>query len=210
MLCFKTDFAKGQKGQGPKFQKLHIHSLSIPGRRNWAYFHCMGSGFRDNGWFSKLPYLAMKLSHWPKFQKWHIYSLSTPEGRNWAYFCSTGSGFRDTGQFSKLPYLGMKLSKWPKFEKLHIHSLSPPMESKLSLFLLYVQRFLRYVLIFKISVFGHESWQVDKVPKVAHILSTPGSRNWAYFHSMGSGFRDTGPFSKLPYLGMKLGKWSNF
>ncbi len=41
-------------------------------------------------------------------------------------------------------------------------------------------------------------------------FSTPGGRNWAYFCSTGSTFRDTGRFSKLPYLGMKLSKWSKF
>ncbi len=51
-----------QLGHGPKFQKLHIHHLPIPGRRNWASFCSIGSGFRDNGWFSKLPYLGMKLA----------------------------------------------------------------------------------------------------------------------------------------------------
>ena len=35
--------------------------------------------------------------------------------------------------------------------------------------------------------------------------STPGCQNWTYFHSMGSSFQDMGRFSKLPYLGMKLG-----
>ncbi len=35
-----------------------------------------------------------------------------------------------------------------------------------------------------------------------YSLSTPRGRNWAYFRSMGSGFRHTGRLSKL---GMKLG-----
>ncbi len=53
---------------------------------------------------------------------------------------------------------------------------------------------------------GHETWPLAKVPNVAHILSCY-LRGWkcAYFRSMGSGFRNTGRFSKLPYLGMKLG-----
>ncbi len=140
----------------------------------------------------------------------------------------------------------MKLGKWPKFQKLHIYSLSNPEGSKLSLFLLYGQRFPRYGPIFKIVIFGHETWQVAKVPEVAHIgllsfyhrgstlsllllygqqfltcrpisilpylgikllkrsefqklhiysLSTPAGRNWAYFCSTRSGFRDTGHFS---------------
>ena len=32
----------------------------------------------------------------------------------------------------------------------------------------------------------------------------------AYFRSTGSGFHDMGRFSKLPYLGMKLGHWPKF
>ena len=43
--------------------------------------------------------------------------------------------------------------------------------SKLSSFLLYGQRFPRYGPIFKIAIFGHETWQVAKVPEVAHMLS---------------------------------------
>ena len=29
-------------GHWTKFQKLHVHSLSTPGGRNWAYFQCTG------------------------------------------------------------------------------------------------------------------------------------------------------------------------
>ncbi len=51
-----------------KFRKLHIYSLTTAKGRNWAYFLSAGSGFRDTGRFSNLPYtLGMKL--WPKCQK---------------------------------------------------------------------------------------------------------------------------------------------
>ena len=51
----------------------------------------------------------------------------------------------------------------------------------------------------------------DHWPKL-HIqsLSTPRGWNWAYFRSTGNGFRNTGHFSKLPYLGIKLGNWPKF
>ncbi len=52
----------------PKFQKLHINSLSTPGTQNWAYFRSMSSGSRDMGRFSKLPYLG-------KCQKCHRWTL---------------------------------------------------------------------------------------------------------------------------------------
>ncbi len=53
-----------------------------------------------------------------------------------------------------------------------IHSLLPPPPwgggSKLSLFSLYGERFLRNALIFKIAIFAHETWPLGKVPPVAH------------------------------------------
>ncbi len=109
----------------------------------------MDSDFRDNGWFSKLPY-------WPKFQKWHIYSLSNPGAWN--------------SEFSP-----------------------------------YGQRFPRYCPLFKIFIFGQEFQKLH-----IYSLSTLRGWNWGYFCSSGSGFRDTGHFSKLPYLGMKLGHWPKF
>ncbi len=57
------------------------------------------------------------------------------------------------------------LAKVP--EVAHILSFYPKV-SKLSLFLVYGQRFPRYRPIFKL---GHETWPLPKVPKNAHILS---------------------------------------
>ena len=114
-----------------------------------------------------------------------------PRGRNWAYFHSTGSGFRDTGRFSKLPYLGMKLAIGQSSRSCtyRVYFLSTPMGAKFSLFSLYGQQFLRYWPIFKIAIFGHETWPLAKVPEVAHIIPfhPRGGRNWAHFSSMGSG-----------------------
>ena len=110
-----------------------------------------------------------QLGHWPKFQQLHMHSISTQRGRSWPYFSSMGSGFWDTG---KLPYLGMNLhGHQPKFQKLHINRFSTPGGSKLSLFSLYGQWFPRYLPIFKIIIFGHETWPLAKVPEVAHIPS---------------------------------------
>ena len=63
------------------------------------------------------------------------------------------------------------LAKVP--EVAHIHVLSFYLTgSKLSLFfLLYGQQFPRYGAIFKIAIFGHETWTLAKVPEVAHIPS---------------------------------------
>ncbi len=39
------------------------------------------------------------------------------------------------------------------------------------------------------------------------LFLSQGRRKWTYFCSRGSGFWDTGRFSKLPYLGIELGPW---
>ncbi len=165
---------ENQLGHGPKFQKLHIHSLSSPGGGvGWylGYFSSTGSGFRDMGPFLKLPYFGMKLGKWPKFQKLHIYPLCSPGGRNWGYFCSTGSGFQDTGPFSKLPYIWVRNLASGQSSRSCTYTLFLPQRVEIELNSLYAQWFPRYRLIFKIAIFGHETWPLAKVPELAHILS---------------------------------------
>ncbi len=57
------------------------------------------------------------------------------------------------------------------------HTPFLPQGSKLTLFSLYEEQFSRYGPIFKIAIFGHETWSLAKVPEVTHILS---------FHPRGS------------------------
>ncbi len=65
-----------------------------------------------------------------------------------------------------------QLGHLSKFQKLHIYRYSISTSgSKLSLFSFYGQQFLRYVPIFKIAIFRHETWSLTKVPEVGHILS---------------------------------------
>ena len=152
----------------------------------WAFFGSMGPG----QWFPRYrPIFKIAIfghETWPLAKVPEVahtgYTLfSTPWGRNWAYFRSMGSGFRDTDGFSKFAFKGMTLSYWPQFQKSRIFPPSTPWGSKLSLFLLYRQRFPRYKPIFKIAIliFWHETWPSTKVPEVAHILFTPEDRNWA-------------------------------
>ncbi len=68
----------------------------------------------------------------------------------------------------KLPYLGMKLGIWKKVPEVAYGSSFYPRGSKLSLFTFYRQRFPRYGTIFKITIFGHETWNLEKVPEVAY------------------------------------------
>ena len=44
------------------------------------------------------------------------------------------------------------------------------MGSKWGLFSLYGQLFPRYGLIFKIAIFGHQTWPLAKVPEIAHTV----------------------------------------
>ncbi len=101
---------ENQLGHWPKFQKLHIYSLSTSGSVEIELvFILCAAAYKIRADFQNCHIWAWNLAIGPKFQKLHIYSLSTPGGWNWAHFCSTGSGFGDMRQFLKLP-----LAKVPK------------------------------------------------------------------------------------------------
>ncbi len=186
-LCLTTNLAMGQSSKSSD-----IHSVSIQGHRNWAYFCSMGSVFRDNGCFWHA---------WPKFQKCHIYSLS-PRGSKLSSFSL---------------YRQRILRYWPnfktvifrhEFQKLHIYSLSNPGGQNWANFCSTRSGFQDTGHFANLPYLGIKLRKWPKFHKLhMYPLSTPGGWNWAYFCSTGSGFRDTGQFSKLPYLGMKLGKW---
>ncbi len=62
-------------------------------------------------------------------------------------------------------------------------------------------------MVFKIISFANIKYWPKFQKLWIYSLSTLWSRNWAHFCSTYSGFWDTGRFSKLPYLGMKLVHW---
>ncbi len=88
---------------------------------NWVQLCSTGSGFRYTGWFSKLPYLRMKLGYWQKIQMLHILLSSYPRGSTFSWFLLYGQ--RSPVWFSKLPYLAMKLGQWPKFQRVKIEPI---------------------------------------------------------------------------------------
>ena len=72
----------------------------------------------------------------------------------------------------------------------------------MSLFSVYMQRFLRYRSIFKLATFWHESWPVVKVPEVAHILSFyPMGSKLSLFSLYGQWFPRYGPIFKIAIFG---------
>ena len=138
---------ENQLGHLPKFQNLHIYSISTSGVEIELIFSLWVSSFRGTWRFSKLPYLGMK-----KFNLFSLYGLRFPsygpifkiaifghetsplakvpevahipsfypKASKLSLFFLYGYGFRDTGQFSKLSYLAMKHGHQPKLQKLHI------------------------------------------------------------------------------------------
>ncbi len=178
-----------------------IYFLSILGVQNWPYFRSTGSRFRYMGRFSKLPHLGMKLGKWPKFQKLHIYLQSILRGWNWAYFRSMGIGSEIQADFQNCHIWAWNLAIGQSSKVAHRPSFYPK-GSKLSLFLLYGQPFLKYRPIFKIAIFGHETWQVAKVPEVAHIHSFyPRGAKITLFMLYGTRFPRYGPIFKIAILG---------
>ncbi len=104
---------KNQLGHGPKFQKLHMHSLSNT-RQNWAIFALWAAVSEIMTDLQNCHIWPWNLAIGQKFQKWHMYSLFfNPGGRNWTHSRSTGSGF-------------LAWIFGHEFQKLHICSLSTP------------------------------------------------------------------------------------
>ncbi len=101
----------------------------------------------------------------------NIHSLFLPQrSKIELIFTLQARGFQDIGPFSKLSYLALKLCPWQSSRSCK-YILFLAQRLKLSLFSLYIQRYLRYGLIFKIAIFGHETWPIANVRGVAHILS---------------------------------------
>ncbi len=128
-------------------------------------------------------------------------------------FCFMWSGFRDTGPFSKLPYLGIKLGNWPMLvtpDVAHILSFHPRGRNWGYFALPAAVSEIR-AFFFKTAILGHDTWQVAKFQEL-HILSFyPRELKLSLLFPLREpGFRYTGQFSKLPYFGMKLGKWPKF
>ncbi len=122
-------------------------------------------------------------------------------------FRSAGNSFWDTGLFSKLPYIfgyeTWSLAKVP--EVVHILSFYPR-GSKSSLFPSTCSSFRAMGVIFKIVIFGYETCPWQKIQKLQiYCLSTPRDQNWAHFSLWAVVSEIRTNFSKLPYLGKKLG-----
>ncbi len=88
-----------------------------------------------------------------------------------------------------------QLGHGPRFQKFHIHTFYPRGGGvKFRLFLLYGEWFPRYGPIFKIAIFGHETWQVAKVPEITHMLSFyPKGLKLSLFLLYGQRFPRYGP-----------------
>ena len=132
-------------------QKLYIDPFSTPGGPNWVYFSLYMKRFLRYWEILKITLFGHEAWNLRKVSDvaYHYGTLFLPRGRNWGYFRSTDNVFRDTGRFWKLPYLGMKPGIWKKFHKLNMDPLCST-------------AFPRYGPIFKITTFGHETWNLKK------------------------------------------------
>ncbi len=123
-------------------------------------FSLYNSSFQDIsfGGFSKLSYMGMKLSHLQKLQKLHIYSFY-PHRSKLSLFSLYGQRLqRYCLFFFKIAIFGDETWLLAKLIKISYTLSLCPNGLKLSLFSLYRQRFPRYGPIFKIAIFGHETF----------------------------------------------------
>ncbi len=152
------------------------------------------------GPLAKLPYLGMKLGHWPKCRKLHINKIFPLYRRGFIFALQA-----------------VVLGIWTDFQTCHIRAwnltigqsarsctyiLFLPQGSKVSLFSLYGQWFPRYGPIFKIAIFGHETWPLAKVPELADTLPLyPRGSKLSLFLLYGQRFPRYGPVFKIAIFG---------
>ena len=158
-------------GHWPKFQKLHVYSLSAQGGWNLDYFHPNGSNSKILVYFqschiwawnwslTKLPEVAYKLSFHQRGSKLSLFSLYEQQ------FPRYRPIFKIAIFAIWVWNLAIRQSS-----RSCTYTLFLPL-SKSSLFLLYEQLFPSNRPIYKIAIFGYETWSLAKVPEVAHILS---------------------------------------
>ncbi len=200
-------------GGGGKIYKSCIWTLYTRWGCNFSLFSLHGKWFPKYRLISKLSYLGIKPGIWKSSRSciWTLF-LFLPKGVEMELiFTLWAAVSKIRADFQNYHIWAWNL-EFEKSARSFIWTLLYPRGSKLSSFSLYGQRFLRYGLIYKIVIFGHETWPLAKIPEVAHTVYLvvsfyPRGRNGGYFRSRSSGFRDMGRFTKLPYLGMKFGHW---
>ena len=93
-----------------------------------------------------------------------IWTLFLPHGgRNGAYFRSTGSGSEIRADFQNYP---IWVLEFEKSAKSCIWTLFLPQGVEIEL--IFALRAVVSRAIFKITIFGHETWNLKKVPEVAY------------------------------------------
>ena len=144
------------------------HTLSVyPSGSKLGLFSLYRQRFPRYGSIFKLAISGHDTGHWQSFRNCTLHSLFLPQG------VEIELSFPRYRPIFKIAIFGHEAWQSAKSSRscTYYDILSfYPMESKLSLFLLHGQRFQRYGLIFKITIFGHETSSLTKSPKVSHIL----------------------------------------
>ncbi len=100
-----------------------------------------------------------------------------------------------------------RLGHLPMFQKLHIYSISTSGVEIELIFTLWAAVSQIYADFQNCHIWAWNFVIGQNARSRIYTLSTPRGQFWTYFRSTGSSFWDTGRFSKLPYLGMRLGHW---
>ncbi len=136
---------------------------------------------------------------WPKFQKLQIYPLPIPGVEIKLIFALRAAVSKIRTNFQICHIWAWNISHWQKRQKLLKYSLSTPRGGGVEIELIFVL----HTVISEIQTYFQKlpylGFKLGNWPEFQKLhtysLSIPGSQKWAYFHSMGSSFRDRGPFS---------------
>ncbi len=158
-------------GDWPKFQKLHIYSQP-QGAKIELISALQAAVSQIQADFQNCVIWAWNLVSGETFISC-IFTLFVPQGVEIELIFALRAAVSEIlANFQNCHIWACNLASGQIPEVAHIPSFYPR-ELKLTLFLLYGQRFPRYGPIFKIAIFGHETWPLAKVPEVAHNSILP-------------------------------------
>ena len=197
-------------GNQPKFQKLHLYSLSTLVSQTSAYFRSSNSGFRDTGRFSNCHIWPWNLDIGQNSRSCTDTPF-LPIGSKLSLFSLYGQRFLTSRPIFKIAIFGHKTWQSAKVPEVAQTLLFYPLGRNWGYFRSTGSHFWDTDQFSKLPYLGIKLDNRPKFQKL-HIysLSTLVGWNWAYCRFTGSSFWDTGRFWKLPYLGMKFGHWRKF
>ncbi len=161
---------ENQLSHWPKCQKLHNYTLFYPNGCKLSLFSLYGQRFPRYRPIFKIAIFGHETCPFAKVPEVaHMHSFYLRGSKLSLFFVQRAAASEKLAHFQNCHIWAWNVAI-SQSSRSCTYTFFLPQGSKLSLFLLQRRQFPRYGPIFKIAIFGHETWSLVKFPEVAHIL----------------------------------------